>query len=390
MLKKIKLKIDKDELKRKLDIRNGTDGKDGRDADEKKIIEEVIKKIPNGKNVDKKEIIKEVLKEIPKVDETKITETIEKNIKTDLPKLGEKIRDGLELLQGENRLDKTAIQGIKEIENKIEKLNKQSTQFTGILGIKDITAGTNITIDKTNQQYPVINAIDQSPVWGAITGTLSNQTDLQNALDAKVSYTGATGDVDLGNHNLYIGIEGGQGNIIAPDATTNDTLGSNLNFIAGNGFETSGGGSCSLCAGEGGTNGGDGGSFSIDGGIAKGGDANGGNINLNPGLGNGTGTDGKTIIKKPSIWGSEANGLLDTSLLTIPDKTFTFPNTTGTIALTSDIISDHTLLSNIGTNTHAQIDTHLAAGGTDGILLATTYNKDATDGIFLCSQYVVG
>jgi hypothetical protein len=68
-----------------------------------------------------------------------------------------------------------------------------------------------------------------SPVWGAITGTLSNQTDLQNALNAKfddptgttaqylrgdgtlatfpsltgfVPYTGATANVDLGTHTI--------------------------------------------------------------------------------------------------------------------------------------------------------------------------------------------
>jgi hypothetical protein len=68
-----------------------------------------------------------------------------------------------------------------------------------------------------------------SPVWGGITGTLSNQTDLQNALNAKfddptgttsqylrgdgtlatfpsltgfVPYTGATANVDLGTHTI--------------------------------------------------------------------------------------------------------------------------------------------------------------------------------------------
>jgi len=41
--------------------------------------------------------------------------------------------------------------------------------------------------------------------WGEITGTLSNQTDLQAALDDKVPYTGATTDVDLGEFELKAG-----------------------------------------------------------------------------------------------------------------------------------------------------------------------------------------
>lgn len=41
--------------------------------------------------------------------------------------------------------------------------------------------------------------------WGTITGTLSNQTDLQNALNAKVPYTGATQNVDLGEYQIKAG-----------------------------------------------------------------------------------------------------------------------------------------------------------------------------------------
>jgi hypothetical protein len=38
--------------------------------------------------------------------------------------------------------------------------------------------------------------------WGSITGTLSNQTDLQNALDARIPYSGATAQVNLNAQNL--------------------------------------------------------------------------------------------------------------------------------------------------------------------------------------------
>jgi hypothetical protein len=41
--------------------------------------------------------------------------------------------------------------------------------------------------------------------WGNITGTLSTQTDLQNALNTKVPYTGATQDVNLGEFGLLTG-----------------------------------------------------------------------------------------------------------------------------------------------------------------------------------------
>lgn len=39
-------------------------------------------------------------------------------------------------------------------------------------------------------------------VWGQISGTLSDQTDLQNALDDKVPYSGATNNIDIGDHQI--------------------------------------------------------------------------------------------------------------------------------------------------------------------------------------------
>jgi len=44
-----------------------------------------------------------------------------------------------------------------------------------------------------------------SVYWGQVSGTLSNQTDLQNALNLKVPYTGASGNVTLGTFGLTAG-----------------------------------------------------------------------------------------------------------------------------------------------------------------------------------------
>jgi len=52
-------------------------------------------------------------------------------------------------------------------------------------GVQSVTAGTNVTITGTAQN-PIINATGGgASTWGSITGTLSSQTDLQTALDAK-------------------------------------------------------------------------------------------------------------------------------------------------------------------------------------------------------------
>jgi hypothetical protein len=43
-----------------------------------------------------------------------------------------------------------------------------------------------------------------APVWGAITGLLSDQTDLQSALDAKLDDTATTADVDPSTDRNYV------------------------------------------------------------------------------------------------------------------------------------------------------------------------------------------
>lgn len=75
--------------------------------------EKRINSIKNGQDADEEKITKRVVTEvstiIPKI------EDIEKN----LPKLGKPIRDSLELLQGDERLDKSAIKGLDEELKKI-------------------------------------------------------------------------------------------------------------------------------------------------------------------------------------------------------------------------------------------------------------------------------
>lgn len=55
-------------------------------------------------------------------------------------------------------------------------------------GIQSIVAGTNVTVDDTDPLNPIVSASGGGGggTWGSITGTLSNQTDLQSALDGKV------------------------------------------------------------------------------------------------------------------------------------------------------------------------------------------------------------
>jgi len=67
----------------------------------------------------------------------------------------------------------------------------------------DVYVSTSVSPVYVVVNYSAVNN-GSSVAWGAITGTLSNQTDLQNALNAKVPYSGATGQVDLGNYDLKV------------------------------------------------------------------------------------------------------------------------------------------------------------------------------------------
>ena len=67
----------------------------------------------------------------------------------------------------------------------------------------DITAGLNITIDKTDPRNPIISSAGGSGVWGSITGILSDQTDLQNELDGKAPVVHTHDESDITNLDKY-------------------------------------------------------------------------------------------------------------------------------------------------------------------------------------------
>lgn len=89
-----------------------------------KTIEAMIPDVKNGATPSKAELLSIINPLIPKIDyEYILNETIKhfpniEDIEKDLPKLGTAIRDALELLEGEDRLDASAIKGLPQfIEN---------------------------------------------------------------------------------------------------------------------------------------------------------------------------------------------------------------------------------------------------------------------------------
>ena len=137
------------------------------------------------------------------------------------------------------------------VDDVVEVANYASLPVTGEVGKIYITLDTNYIYRWTGSVYVEIK--DSSAVWGAITGTLSNQTDLQNALNAKLStstaastyvpYTGATGAVNLGAYDLTVNslrVGRGAGSIadntvVGASALTSNTTGSSNTAI---GFST--------------------------------------------------------------------------------------------------------------------------------------------------------
>jgi len=111
------------------------------------------------------------------------------------------IANGYASLDGSGKVPSTQLPSY--VDDVIEVANYAALPVTGETGKIYITIDTGLIYRWSGSAYFQIGG--QDPVWGAITGTLSNQTDLQNALNAKVPYTGATNNVNLGEYYLAAG-----------------------------------------------------------------------------------------------------------------------------------------------------------------------------------------
>lgn len=189
MPKKITLKIKAEDLRRKLNIQDGKtpiagvdfplpkDGKDGVDG----ITPEVTTIALEASKMAQVEL-EAKMPTIPAIVEQ-------------IPLEGERVRDSLELLTGDERLDKSAIRGledykeISDLARKPKEIGGGSTarfayQLMDMPGVYKGKAGQIPTINAAETGYELTSP-GGAAVWGGITGTLGNQTDLQSALDAK-------------------------------------------------------------------------------------------------------------------------------------------------------------------------------------------------------------
>jgi N-acetylneuraminic acid mutarotase len=84
--------------------------------------------------------------------------------------------------------------------------------FPDLVGAVQLVSGTNITLSQTGQAITINSSGSGSAVWGTITGTLSNQTDLETALNSKQNTLTIGNLTDTGTDGITI--TSGTGSVI--------------------------------------------------------------------------------------------------------------------------------------------------------------------------------
>ena len=180
------------------------DGRTPTDAELLKLIKPLIPKVNDGKTPTKNEILEIIKQLIPNIEDiVQIAKsdvmaeiipqipTIEK-IEQDIPKLGNAIRDSLELLQGDERLSKTAIKGLEKV-------------------VTDETLNRAIGILDQRSQF-LINKPEKDPIWLAEKTNYYNKTEVDSLISTENLFD-RTGTV-LSPHNAGDSLDMGAGNIL--------------------------------------------------------------------------------------------------------------------------------------------------------------------------------
>lgn len=111
------------------------------------------------------------------------------------PDTAEEVRNKLASLEGDERLDVSAIKGWENLKTKAKDFIVGGARFIKDLVDVRVTSPTNgqvLTWDATNNRWKNADATGGGGgTWGSITGTLSDQTDLQTALDGKANTLGS-------------------------------------------------------------------------------------------------------------------------------------------------------------------------------------------------------
>lgn len=295
--------------------------KDGKDADEEMIIGKLKKLIP--KPVDEKKLVKKIISELP--DRKADLKIIQENIEIDPESVIDKIMALPEEKRAKLKIRDTNIDGLTQTMSAFRTQLSRGYLHGG--GLSTVSHDNTLSGDGTPQN-PLAVVSSGGAMWGSITGVLSDQTDLQAALNGKLDNSAALGFANVSLSNL-------SGVSINADLFFDGLSTRRIQLTAQSSPDTSG--NYLIIQGQTASGIGTGGNVLIQAG--QGGDTAGtvaGDLFL---IGGSAGVGGGTVGRvKIGDAASGANAILDTSILTT-DHTFTFPDNSGTLALTSDIPS---------------------------------------------------
>jgi hypothetical protein len=159
----------------------GDPGNNAEPIDTEQLKAEILAEIPIAPVIDETKLLKKFLAQVPKNKAS--LKVIQESFETDPMSVIEKI---MSLPEDKFKLKSSQIDGLEQTLSSFRNQISSRGYLHG--GGDTVVAGNNITIVSNSNGTKTINALGGAE-WGDITGTLSNQTDLQTALDLKADKT---------------------------------------------------------------------------------------------------------------------------------------------------------------------------------------------------------